>query len=330
MENKIKLGVSLYSYQDEFFRRDMTLKDCIEAVADMGAEGIEILPEETIRDCFHLTDQFVDEWFSWMDEYHTVPVAVDGFCDENGLWKKMGRTPSLEDAVMVQKRYVDIAARLGCRYIRTQIRDMKLLEAMIPYAEENNVILALEIHAPGHVKDQINQEWLEMKEKTGTKNLGFIPDFGIYETKATPIIMRQCIRDGCSAEIVSEAEEKKAAGWSWEEMKAYFEPKARTSGDMDGVWRVYNVQPDDPEDLRRLMPHVVGFHGKFWNMLDDLTEESIDYLTPMKVIIESGFDGYICSEYEGGRHMQDIGEVRGVEQVRRHHAMLRNLGTVLK
>ena len=30
MSSKIKLGVSLYSYQDEFFRHKMTLEECIE------------------------------------------------------------------------------------------------------------------------------------------------------------------------------------------------------------------------------------------------------------------------------------------------------------
>lgn len=325
MKSRVKFGVSLYSYQDEFFRRDMTLKDCIEAVADLGASGIEILPEEMIRDCYHMSDEFLKQWKEWMEEYGTVPVAVDGFCDENGIWKKTGRNVTLSDKIMVQRRYVDMAKQLGCRYIRTQIRDMELLRAMVPYAEEADVILALEIHAPGHVNDPINQQWLDVKEQMNTKYLGFIPDFGIYETKPTPIIMRQCIRDGMNAEIVEEAQEKKDAGWSFEEAKAYFSQKTSNSGDMDGVWRIFNVEPDNVEDLRGLMPHVVGFHGKFWNMLDDMTEESVDYRAPLQVIVESGFDGYICSEYEGGRHMQDLGPVRGVEQVRRHHLMMRNL-----
>lgn len=325
MQSRIKYGVSLYSYQDEFFRRDMTLKDCIEAVADMGATGIEILPEEMIRNCFDMSDDFIAQWFEWMEEYGTVPVAVDGFCDENGIWKKSGKVVTLDDKIMIQRRYIDVAKKLGCKYIRTQIYDKELLRAMVPYAEDAGVILALEIHAPNRVSDQINQDWLDVKEQMNTKNLGFIPDFGIYESKPTPIIIRQCIRDGMNEEILEEAQEKKDEGWSFEEARAYFSKKTANSGDLDGVWRIYNVHPDDPEDLRALMPHVVGFHGKFWNMLDDMTEESVDYTEPLKVIIESGFDGFICSEYEGGRHMQDIGEVRGVEQVRRHHVMMRNL-----
>ena len=324
MKSNIKFGVSLYSYQDEFFRRDMTLKDCIEAVADMGATGIEILPDEMIRDCYNIGDDFIKQWNEWMEMYGTEPVAVDGFCDENGIWKKSGHVVTMDDKIMVQKRYIDLAAKLGCKYIRTQIRDMELLKAMIPYAEDANVILGLEVHAPMHIKNPDIDNWLKVKDETGTKNLGFIPDFGIYEQKPTPIILRQCIRDGMDADIIQRAQEKKDEGMTLMEGMAYFKDKVKTPGDMDGVWRVFNVSPDDPEDLRKLMPHVVGFHGKFWNMLDNMQEESVDYVSPLKVIVESGFSGYINSEYEGGRHMQDIGEVCGVEQVRRHHAMMRN------
>ena len=69
MKSKIKLGVSLYSYQDEFFRHDMNLEDCIEAVSDMGADGIEILPEEMIRNCYHMSDEFLAQWQGWMKKY---------------------------------------------------------------------------------------------------------------------------------------------------------------------------------------------------------------------------------------------------------------------
>ena len=47
MKSNIKLGVSLYCYQDEFARRAMTLEECIEAVTDMGADGIELDIYET-------------------------------------------------------------------------------------------------------------------------------------------------------------------------------------------------------------------------------------------------------------------------------------------
>jgi hypothetical protein len=365
MKSKIKLGVSLYSYQDEFFRHDMNLEDCIEAVSDMGADGIEILPEEMIRNCYHMSDEFLAQWQSWMKKYNTVPVAIDGFCDEKGIWKKTGHKYTLEDAIAVQRGYINICKQLGCKYIRVQISDMELLRALIPYAEEADVILALEIHAPMQIRGEENVEnWLSVIKETGSKHLGFIPDFGIFEVEATPIILRQCLRDGASLDILKKAleyrDQKKANGevLDLNEMMDYFKSLGASEADLGGlVWRVYNINPVPAEDLKLIMPYVVGFHGKCWNIIykderaakdkydsdidrmdltkldnpypvkdyDDLLEESANYIDALKVIIESGWEGWINTEYEGGRHLQDITEVRGVEQTRRHHAMLRNL-----
>lgn len=324
MKSKIKLGVSLYSYQDEFFRRAMTLEECIESVADMGATGIEILPDEMIRNPFHQTDAFFAQWFEWMEKYGVEPVAMDAFCDENRIYEKQGRKPTLEEALTVQRRYIDLAARLGVRYIRSQIRNLALLDELVPYAEDRGVILGLEIHAPGRIHSQTVEEWIEQRERRGTKMMALIPDFGIFETRPTPLIQRQNYRDGCREEFVRMAEQKKAEGFDQKQTVEYCRAQGATERDLPGVTRVFNQVYNDPEELREILPYVCGFHGKFWNMTDELLEESVDYANPIRVLIEAGFDGYINSEYEGNRHIQDIQEVRGVEQVRRHHAMIRN------
>ena len=41
--------------------------------------------------------------------------------------------------------------------------------------------------------------------------------------------------------------------------------------------------------------------------------------------IEGGYDGYLSSEYEGNRHIQDAFEVDSVEQVRRQQEMFKRL-----
>jgi hypothetical protein len=43
------------------------------------------------------------------------------------------------------------------------------------------------------------------------------------------------------------------------------------------------------------------------------------------VLVDGGFDGYLSSEYEGNRHIQDAYPVDSVEQVRRQHAMFARL-----
>jgi hypothetical protein len=43
------------------------------------------------------------------------------------------------------------------------------------------------------------------------------------------------------------------------------------------------------------------------------------------VLVDGGFDGYLSSEYEGNRHIQDAFPVDSVEQVRRQHALFARL-----
>lgn len=90
----------------------------------------------------------------------------------------------------------------------------------------------------------------------------------------------------------------------------------------------------DPEDIIDIIPYIVSIHGKFYNMTEIpgnpgcYEDACIDYETPMKYLKQYGYDGYINSEYEGQRDQQDRGMEYlpdDVEQVRRHHEMLRRL-----
>ena len=75
----------------------------------------------------------------------------------------------------------------------------------------------------------------------------------------------------------------------------------------------------------RLIPRIFHIHAKFYEMLDDGTEYSIPYEEVVPYLIEGGFDGYLSSEYEGNRHIQDVYEVDSFEQVRRQQAMFKRL-----
>jgi hypothetical protein len=73
------------------------------------------------------------------------------------------------------------------------------------------------------------------------------------------------------------------------------------------------------------MPYIFHIHAKFYEMQDDGSEYSIPYDKIVPVLIEGKFDGYLSSEYEGNRHIQDAFPVDSREQVRRQHAMFRRL-----
>lgn len=330
MTSKIKLGVSLYSYQVEYLLGQMTLEECIEAVSDMGADGVEILPQSMIPNCFNITNDFLDRWFGWMDKYHTKPIAMDAFSEENKLYRKLGRDATFDEAVAIQKKYIELAARLGCRYIRAQIGvgnfdAAKLFDALVPTAEKLDVRLGREIHGPGVIKSRHVDEILEYIARTGTKHVGLIPDFGIWQFKAPNVILEMHIRDGGSRSLIEYAKELSAK--KMEPAAVYEEIKAKGGNvhDLSAARRICTNSYDNPEHLRDIMPYILGIHGKFWDIDEEYHEDCIDYDNPIRVLLEEGYDGYINSEYEGNRHIQDLGPVRGVEQVRRHHAMMRNI-----
>ena len=58
-------------------------------------------------------------------------------------------------------------------------------------------------------------------------------------------------------------------------------------------------------------------HAKFYEMTDEGNEYSIPYEEILPILAEGGFSGYLSSEYEGQRHIQDAFDVDSVEQVRR-------------
>ncbi len=324
-DSRIRLGVSLYSYQIEYLTHAMSLEECIEAVSDMGADGVEIIPQSMIPGCFAHDEAFLRQWFSWMGRYGTKPIAIDAFNEENKLFAKLGRKATFEETVEIQKGYIDLAHRLGCRYIRTQSTDEALLDVLVPYAERRDVILGREIHAPQSIRSEMVERIVSYVQRTGTRHLGLIPDFGIWQRKAPPTVLEMHIRDGASRALVELAQELDAKGQGLDAVTAEIRARGGNPHDLAAVRRICTNRYDDPELLRGILPYVCGFHGKFWEVGEDLRESCIDYENPLRILVEEGFSGYINSEYEGNRHIQDLGPVPGVEQVRRQHAMIRTL-----
>ena len=81
----------------------------------------------------------------------------------------------------------------------------------------------------------------------------------------------------------------------------------------------------DPKILVDNMPYIVHIHGKFYDITTDLQETSIPYMDVINVLKDAGYQGYICSEYEGNRHIQDYMEVDSIEQVKRHQLLLESV-----
>ncbi|KQN80012.1 xylose isomerase [Sphingomonas sp. Leaf67] len=321
----IKRGVSLYSFQNETFLGKMTLEDCIRTSVELGAPGIEIIGEQTFWGWpeVGVADEKVAEWHQLIDKYGAVPVAHDFMLDYK---RYKGREMPFDEQVASVKKDIDFAARLGVKYIRALVSIApEVLVAAAPYAEEKAIKILIEVHAPLHFDHPWIIRHAEAFEKSGSDALGFLPDMGMFLFKFPPVWKERFMRNGVPhhiADYIVKAYEDRV-------LSEYVILNVR---EMGGVGPAIGMAETlrhnaafEPKRMLDYMPRIHNIHGKFYQMDADLVEPCIPYDEIVRVLKQGGYDGYICSEYEGNRWIEDAYEVDSVEQVRRQQEMLGRL-----
>ncbi len=78
---------------------------------------------------------------------------------------------------------------------------------------------------------------------------------------------------------------------------------------------------NEAQQLAALVPYSVHIHAKFWDVLEDLSDEgSIPYSEIVPVLARAGYSKYFSSEYEGDRT-----PFVASNQIRRQHLMVRRM-----
>lgn len=332
MSHQIKRSVSLYSFQEEYFHRKMGLEDIIATTEKLDIPGIEIIPDQMMPGYPEVTDEFLGKWHGWMEKYGRTPVCLDMFLDWN---KYKGRVMTEDERVESVQRDIVNASKLGCGVIRV-IHDVEpgLLERLAPTAEEYGVKLALEIHAPTYFDSPHEQRLLAMFQRVGSPYLGFTLDLGVFVERMPRVVVERLKRDGMSQPIIDYLVEwyNSRASAGGRPGGEHIEEVASRVKELGGseeeahiaVIAVHAINAE-PRAMLDYMPYLLHIHGKFNEMLPDYTEYSIPYDKIVPVLIEGGYQGYISSEYEGNRWIQDAFQVDSIEQVRRHQVMLKRL-----
>jgi hypothetical protein len=308
---KFRRGVSSYSYQIALYTGEMSLEDMIAEAADIGANAIELLPDE-LREYPNFSDQFVKQWHGWMDKYHTV---ADAYTQHQDIYPAERLRWDIEQA-----------KRLGFTCIRMMLStSLEIVEQCLPDAEKANVALLYEVHGPTRIDGPEVEGIVKLMEKTKSAHLGLNPDFSLWEKWPSPVKRDASIRAGRgSSEVVKFIDEAHANGEAREKIEA--EVAKRGGGATEKAYireRFEGYQ--DPKKLLPLKPYIRRWHAKFWEMTPDYKETSIPYDEVIQFLIKNGFGGVMASEYEGQRSILDIAEVDEVEQVRRHQVMLKRL-----
>lgn len=345
----IKRGISSYSYQQEVFFGRMNWKDMIREVHDnLKTDGIEIIDGMIIRDYPYPTEAFYDEWNNEMAKYNMKAVTMDVFLDVHQF---RDHVMTHEEAAERLKNDIVIASRMGFENIRCLcLVPIDVIEMALPAAEKYNVRIGKEIHAPLSIKpgasalleknlmldprsvDQI----IELADRTGSKHVGLVPDFGIFQHSPSAVAVEYMKRSTKNPEMIDyilSCRGKLSDEEVLERLNKKYE--GHPFSNLKDLHMLTQTQMcSQPEDLKDIIPYILSIHGKFFDMTEvdgrpgHYEDKSVNYADPVRVLKENGFDGYINSEYEGQGYMQDQTEEEMADeivQVRRHHEMLKEL-----
>lgn len=319
-----KRGVSLYSFQEELFLGQMTVEDVVAFAASIGANGIEILPEQNMPGFPNIDDATVNQWLAMMDRHGTTLTCYDMFLDTK---RRKDRLMTDDEQVESIVRDLKLCNRLGIRNMRVLVFVRPdILERCVPYAEQYDVHMGVEVHAPWHLDHAWILRTIEVADRLGTQHLGILPDMGIFMKHYPPEFRDRFLRQGATPDIVDfiidQHEQKIMCEYT------IFEVAVKMGGNKADIAMAETLRHapySNPKRIRDFIPHFRHIQAKFYGMADDCTDPTIAYDEVIPELVASGWDGYLSSEYEGNRWVQDAGPVDSREQVRRQHVMFEAL-----
>ncbi|MBF4635306.1 sugar phosphate isomerase/epimerase [Agreia pratensis] len=291
-ESPLRFGVSTYSYAGDMYS-SMGLEDVFADIADMGATGIEILGEGNISGYPSPTSAWVDQWHGLVDQYGLTPTNFGSWVD-TAMWHD--RELTAEEGARQIRMDLTLASQLGFTSIRPKfgVTSWELdphpiwseaVERSLDLATELDIIICPEIHSPTPIKHPVTQGYIDFIERTGASHFRLLVDTGIFQTHPAD--------DGHEGVEIEEGKTR----------PAFMEP--------------LNVPIDD---LVEILPYVHFIQAKFFEVDDQLVDLHIPWDAIVPALLDAGWGGWLSSEYEGRR---DVG--RGRDQVRRQHALLRQM-----
>jgi hypothetical protein len=321
---RIKRGVSLYSFQEELFLGQMTVEDCVAFAASLGARGIEILPEQNIPSFPHVSDADVAGLKDMVARHGCEFTCYDMFLDTK---LRHDRLMTDDEQVASIRRDLELCHRLGIRNMRVLIFVRPdILERCVPYAEELDVHMGVEVHAPWHMEHAWILRTVEVADRLGTRHLGLLPDMGIFMKHYPPVWRARFEREGARPEvaqfIVDQHEQKIMAEYT------IYEVAVKMRGNPAEVRMAETLRHAPYSNPKRIGDYIPYFHhiqAKFYEMTPDDRDPSLAYDEVIGTLVAHGWEGYLSSEYEGNRWIQDVEEVDSREQVRRQHRMFERL-----
>lgn len=316
----IKVGVSIYSYTQEYAKNEFSLEQIIKKSAEHGAQGLEIVGSQMIKTYPSISDEEA-EYLKSLSVKYKVPLVSYGANTDKGM--RSDRDLNTDELFHLTLLDLETAYKLGCKVMRVQyMLTPEVFKELALYAKLYDVKIGIEIHNPETPSSSKVQEYLDVIKEVGSEYLGLIPDFGSFAIRPNKPHWELALKNGARLDVLEKMKHLKYKELNRVEALKELEEDGVNLAEMIAFNGMYGFvtfyKNPDFEGLRNIMPYCIHFHGKFHYIHDNLSEASIPYPEILEVIKESNFKGYIVAEYEDQSGPSDL-------MVSRYMKMMKNL-----
>lgn len=295
MSQDIKLGITLYSFSTEYIHEKLDLEGVIKKARDMGYKGVEVIPAQMAPEYPYPSDEWLAGLKALLEKYELEPVCWSAYID---MGIRSDRDLTEDEIIQYTVNDLIYAKKAGFPMVRTQHAiSPAIFRKMIPYCRELGVKLTIEMHHPHHPEVPVWQEYFEIMRGEGKGWLGFVPDFSIFQKMPHTLYLNQAREFGCRPEKLEEIIEihKTGRDMSLIEKGDFNEIEKHTAQEMFDKF----FAPARIEQLKEYVDCIFYIHGKFYYLDNDDHDPCIPFEEIIAAIKESGYKGYISSEYEG-------------------------------
>jgi sugar phosphate isomerase/epimerase len=325
-DDPFKLGLTLYSASAEFRAGWYDFDSLLDRVAELGiGPGIEIVASQMVPTYPVVSDEFVAQWRAAFDR-HGFDESSFGANLDMGRRRDRDMTP--DEEFEFSELMFRGAKKLGFPLVRIQSAKPELLRRLLPIAEDLELKLAYEIHAPMGPNAPEIRKVRDVYADLDSPLLGFVADFSSTMHAMSPTLLRAVRRAGLDDEAILRLQQIWATDASMrdrqQEFIAYLNSRDFDPGRLGSFAHLaFNMHGHvDPREWADIMPQILHVHAKFYDIDENGREPAIDYPELVRVFVEGGYRGYWSSEWEG-HAFAELGEVDPLVLVRKQHDLIR-------
>lgn len=321
----LKLGATLFAFTNEWHARQYNLEQLVAKVAERKlGPGLEVIGFQSFRGFPHISDDTAARFKDLVAQHALTPSCLGLNAD---VALRRGAMMSVDEQVEYHVPQLEAAAKLGFPVARLQFAaPAEVAIRLLPLAEKHGIKIGPEIHAPLSPASPPVMAYREAYAKANSPLLGFIPDFGCCAHTLPPSYLANLRAQGMPDDLLQLAIEvwhlPQDAGWKRGEFARQVAPLNADPAIVSALSVMFNiVSPNTADIWREILPQVIHVHGKFYDFDDSGNESAIPYEEILPMFRDSGYDGFMSSEWEGHLYCR----TDAFDMVAKHQAMARRI-----